>query len=171
MTPDIHITRKTFSALSAQDLAAWRALMTDDPQRQRAFLSPDFCAAAETAYARPVAVVMVHQRADARLVGVLPVQARASLVGTLGVYEPVAGVMNDYFGLLAAPELRVSPERLLASGGIGCIDFSHLDETQARHGLGGEAPRIGLRGMVAKAALSAHWRWQRRAAGTMNGPT
>jgi CelD/BcsL family acetyltransferase involved in cellulose biosynthesis len=156
MTPDLHITRSTFSALSAQDLAGWRALMADDPQTQRAFLSPDFCAAAETAYARPVTVVLVRQRADGRLVGVLPVQARASLVGTLGVYEPVAGVMNDYFGLLASAGLRVSAEQLLSRSGIGCIDFSHLDETQAAHGLHGEDPRIGLRTRI-HGTGDAHW--------------
>lgn len=156
MTPDLHITRSTFSALSAQDLAAWRALMAEHPQTQRAFWSPDFCAAAEAAYARPVTVVQVRQRPGGRLLGVLPVQARAALVGVLGVYEPVAGVMNDYFGLLAVPQLRISPERLLAASGIGCIDFSHLDDAQAAHGLQGESPRVGLRTRI-QGTGDAHW--------------
>ena len=156
MTPDLHITRTTFGQLAAQDLAAWHVLMTDHPQNQRAFASPTFCAAAEAAYARPVTVVLLRARADGRLLGVLPLQARASLTGALGVYEPVAGVMNDWFGLIATPELCVSPERLLVASGIGCVDFSHLDDTQAAHGLQGEGPRVGLRTRI-QGNGDAHW--------------
>ncbi len=156
MTSDLHITQTTFGALPAQDLVAWRALMMGQPQSQRAFVSPTFCAAAESAYGRPVRVVLVRRHADGPLLGVLPVQARPSFVGALGVYEPVAGVMNDWFGLLATPDLQVSPESLLAASGIGCIDFSHLDDTQATHGLRGESPRVGLRTRI-HGTGDAHW--------------
>lgn len=156
MTPDLHITRTTFAKLAAPDLAAWRALMADHPQNQRAFVSPTFCAAAESAYSRPVSVVLLRGRADGRLLGVLPLQARDSLAGTLGVYEPVAGVMSDWFGLVAEPSLRITPQGLMAASGIGCVDFSHLDETQAAHGLQGEGPRIGLRTRI-QGTGDAHW--------------
>lgn len=156
MHSDLQITRQAFSALSAADLAQWRSLMAQAPQSQRAFLTPDFCAAAELAYGRPVTLILGRERPSARLVAVLPVQARPSPAGRVGVYEPVAGIMNDCFGLLALPELRVTAAQLLSASGIACIDFSHLDETQLAHGLHGEDPRVGLRTRI-HGTGEAHW--------------
>lgn len=158
MNSDLHISRKNFSALSERELAEWRALMADQPQAQRAFLSPDFCAAAQGAYGRPVVLVLIRHSAAAGspLLGLLAVQACPGWTGTCGVYEPVAGVMNDYFGLLAVPGLRVRPAQLLAATGIGCINFSHLDDVQLAHGLEGEGPRVGLRTRI-HGQGPAHW--------------
>jgi CelD/BcsL family acetyltransferase involved in cellulose biosynthesis len=156
MSSDFYISRTTFGALSAQDISAWRTLMEASPQGHRAFMSPDFCAAAEAAFERPVTVVIVRRPGDGRLVGVLPLQSRGSLAGALGVYEPVAGVMNDCFGLLGMPDLRVSPAQLLSASNIGCVHFSHLDEEQAVHGLNGEEPRIGLRTRI-RSGSDSNW--------------
>lgn len=156
MTAELRIVRKRLAALSATELQEWRELMDSLPQRRRAFLSPDFCAAADQAFGRPVVVLLLRDAADGRLHGVLPLQARASWAGGLGVYEPVAGVMNDYFGLLAGPDLRVSPSHLLSASGIGCVNFTHLDDAQLAHGLGGEDPRVGLRTRI-QGTGEAHW--------------
>lgn len=156
MTSDFRISRTAFSELSAEDVTEWRALMAASPQGHRAFLSPDFCAAAETAYARPVTVVLLRRAEGGRLVGLLPLQPRSSLAGALGVYEPVAAVLNDYFGLLGMRGLRVSPAQLLEASSIGCIHFSHLDEEQSAHGLDGEEPRIGLRTRI-RSGSDSNW--------------
>lgn len=131
--------------LDAEHVRAWTELLARHPQHRRAFLAPGYCRA--VAAGNPNLRVAILRR-DGRVVGVLPFQLKAGVLGTLGVAEPVAGAMSDYFGLVAEPGLRVDVAQLLGRLGLGAMEFSHLDETQMAFGLAGEAPRTGLRTVI-----------------------
>lgn len=130
------------SDLSAEEVLAWKTLIECSPINRRAFLTPSYCnVVAETGAKVHVALIF----ADFRIVGVFPFQFKDGLLGSLGIVEPVSGVLCDYFGLVAEPDVRVNIYEVLKKLNLGAIDFSHLDESQASFGLVGESPRIGLR--------------------------
>ncbi len=64
--------------------------------------------------------------------------------------------MSDYFGLVARPNLKLSPQKLLTLCGLNYCHFSHLDEWQQEHGLTGEAPIVGLQIDISQGS-SAYW--------------
>lgn len=77
--------------------------------------------------------------------GFLPFQYRHWLARLAKTAEPAGAEMTDYFGLIAAPDLRLTPGQILRLAQINHFGFSHLDESQQRYGLTGEQPRTGLR--------------------------
>lgn len=139
--------------LDANHVRVWTALLEHHPHNRRAFLAPGYCSAAAAANPNLRVVILLR---DGRVVGVLPFQLKAGVLGALGVAEPVGGVMSDYFGLVAEPGLRVDVAELLGKLGLGALEFSHLDETQAVFGLEGEAPRTGLRTVIGPSG-AAYW--------------
>jgi CelD/BcsL family acetyltransferase involved in cellulose biosynthesis len=128
--------------LAADEIAAWRQLLTTHDQLRNAFLSRSFVEA--VAGVNPGVRVAVCRRGGKPL-AFLPVQKRAGFSGWFGVYERVGGEICDCFGLIAAPEYQIDITAWLERCGIGTLVFSHLEQKQLQHGLRGEAPRIGLR--------------------------
>jgi CelD/BcsL family acetyltransferase involved in cellulose biosynthesis len=53
--------------------------------------------------------------------------------------------LNDYFGLIAEPDIRVSAQELLGHSGLSYLGFTHLEESQLSLGLQGVQPQVGLR--------------------------
>lgn len=149
---------RAFDCLSGADLAAWNALHAAYGSDRWAFLSAGFSAAVHQTVA-PVRVVLLWQ-GDA-LAGVLPLQRQRGRLGRLGIYEPVGGLMADYAGLLAAPGVHTSWPALLVGGAIPCLFFTHLEEQQQRHGLGGGVATVGLRTRIHTDGGVAHWAWLR----------
>ncbi len=149
---------RAFDRLSVAELAAWHALHAAQGPERWAFLSPGFSAAVQEIVA-PVRVVLLWQ-GDA-LAGVLPLQRQPGRLGRMGIFEPVGGLMADYAGLLAAPDVRTSWPDLLGGGAIPCLFFTHLDEQHQRHGLGGSLPTVGLRTRIHADGGAAHWAWLR----------
>jgi CelD/BcsL family acetyltransferase involved in cellulose biosynthesis len=82
--------------------------------------------------------------------GFLPYQFSSRLSAWTKTAEPIGGEMTDYVGLIANPELRITPDRLLRLARINYFGFSHLDESQLGFGLTGEQPRTGLRIRLAR---------------------
>jgi CelD/BcsL family acetyltransferase involved in cellulose biosynthesis len=90
-------------------------------------------------------------------------QQHSSWVGRFGVFEPVGGVMSDYFGVVARDDFVFSPDEIFQAtrGRFSACLFSHLDETQIAHGLNGVQPRIGLRTRIGNSA-DVYWDELRR---------
>ncbi|MDO9504987.1 GNAT family N-acetyltransferase [Hydrogenophaga sp.] len=149
---------RAFDRLSAAELAAWDALHAAQGPERLAFLSVGFSAAVHETLA-PVRVVLLWD--GEALAGVLPLQRHTGRLGRLGMYEPVGGLMADYAGLVASPGVRTSWRALLGGATIPCLFFTHLDEQQLRHGLGGGQPSEGLRTRIHADGGAAHWAWLR----------
>ena len=144
---------KPFATLTQAELEFWRRTVEQNPQYQQAFLTAAFCEQVAMVDSR-VRVVVMHDGNS--LVGVLPLRLHHSWLGRLGVYEPVAGAMTDYFGAVVTPGTVLDIESLLRSARIGAIVFSHLDETQSLIGLTGGDARPGLRTVI-QGVGEAHW--------------
>ena len=128
--------------LHAAEVDAWERLSSAVPALASPFQSVHYArAVAESGMQVRVCVIY---RGDA-IVGFLPYQFRSRFQALAGAAEPVGGEMSDYFGLVAAPELRIAPRGLLRLARISYLYFSHLDETQFAYGLTGVQPRTGLR--------------------------
>jgi CelD/BcsL family acetyltransferase involved in cellulose biosynthesis len=84
--------------------------------------------------------------------GFLPFQFSSRFSAWTKTAEPIGGEMTDYVGLIAKPEIRISPVRLLRLAAVNYFGFSHLDESQLGYGLTGEQPRTGLRIRLAQDA-------------------
>ncbi len=154
MTAVLRIQRKPLSALTVAEGAAWAQLLRQGDGARWAFLSPTY-AEAVAATIGPVDVLLCWL--DEELAGVMPLQRAAGWRGRLGLYEPVGGAMTDYCGLLARPGVRLDWRQLLRAGGVSCLYFTHLDESQEQHGLVGESPEIGLRTRIHPQGGAAHW--------------
>ena len=141
---DPHFTSRVCapSELSAQEVAAWDQLNASVPELASPFLS---CHYARAVQAAGMAVRVCVLRQGGAIVGFLAFQHPDWVAGVLKSGEPVGAEMTDYFGLVAAPDLRITPDRLLALAGLNHLNFSHLDRSQQAYGLTGEQPRIGLR--------------------------
>lgn len=150
----LRIERKMWDALGAAEIAAWTQLLHDSVQPPWAFLSPRYAEAVHAQVA-PVDVLLCWQ--GAQLVGVMPLQRAAGWLGRAGLRGPAGWAMCDYFGLLARPEVVLNWPQLLGAGGIPCLYFSHLDESQAAHGLQGGDARVGLRTRIHPEGGAAHW--------------
>ncbi|MDP2073786.1 GNAT family N-acetyltransferase [Hydrogenophaga sp.] len=155
---DLRAEGRAFDRLSAAELAAWDALHAAQGPERWAFLSVGFSAAVHETLA-PVRVVLLWD-GDA-LAGVLPLQRQPGRLGRLGIHEPVGGVMADYAGLVGTPGLHTTWPALLGGGAIPCLFFTHLDEQQRAHGLGGGQPSVGLRTRIHAEGGAAHWAWLR----------
>ncbi len=143
MADDRYSARVTApDALSASEVAAWEGLCARHAELASPFLSVHY-ARAVAAAGRHVRVCVIY--ADGQPCAFLPWQTPDLLARLLNAAEPVGGEMTDYFGLVAAPGLRIAPARLLQLAGLQHLVFTHLDQTQLGLGLSGEQPRTGLR--------------------------
>ena len=141
---DPHYTSRVCapSELSALEVAAWDQLNASVPALASPFLS---CHYARAVQAAGMAVrVCVLRQGDA-IAGFLAFQHPDWVAGVLKSGEPAGAEMTDYFGLVARPDLRITPAQLLALAGLNHLNFTHLDSSQQTHGLSGEQPRVGLR--------------------------
>lgn len=148
------------SQLDAPTVAAWERLQAATPELASPFFSVHFARAVEKTGMRVRVCVLMS---NGEPVGFLPYQLPDFAARLTGAAEPVGGVMSDYVGLIAAPNLRIAPTRLMQLAGIRSFGFSHLDEPQLAYGLEGSAPRIGLRlRLQGPDPLAAHLRDQNR---------
>lgn len=154
----LRIQRKPFGALDAAERNGWAQLLRQSTTSRWAFLSPAYAEAVNETLG-PVDVLLCWQADE--LVGVMPLQRAAGWLGALGMREPVGRHMTDYFGLLARPGVTLDWGQLLRQAGVPCLYFTHLDESQAAHGLGGDSPRKGLRTRIHPEGGEAHWEWLR----------
>ena len=144
---------KPVNQLDAAERAAWAALVDRYPANRHAFMTP--------AYAEAVAAVNSSARvmiayANQEPLAFMPLQRRADAAGRLGAYEPVGGVMTDYFGLVAPPELSIDMAAALRGSGLPLVAFTHLEADQLQHGLAGEQPRTGLQTCIEE-PVDAFW--------------
>jgi CelD/BcsL family acetyltransferase involved in cellulose biosynthesis len=134
---------KKISDLSAEESSRWDSLVCSETNLRRAFLSRSYVSQVDK-ISHKVRVLVVYVENEPEFF--LPVQRRKGLLSAFGIYEPVGGVMTDYFGAIARPGFQIDPTLLLEAtkGKINAIWFSHLDQSQAVLGLTGKEPRIGL---------------------------
>ena len=157
-TEHLSIQRKSFDAITAAERNGWAQLLSESTTSRWAFMSPTYAEAVNETLGR-VDVVLCW-RAD-ELVGVMSLQRAAGWLGRLGMREPGGRQMTDYFGLLARPGVQFDWRHLLRKAGIPCLYFTHLDESQAAHGLTGGSPTKGLRTRIHRDGGAAHWEWLR----------
>lgn len=131
-----------FDKLGGAERGAWTQLLAASHAAQWAFLAPAY-ADAVNATVGPVEVLLCWDH-DV-LAGVMPLQRAAGWLGRCGLRVPVGREMTDYFGLLAQPGIRVHWHELLQMARVPAMYFTHLDESQAAHGLTGDSATIGLR--------------------------
>lgn len=144
---------KPVTRLELAERAAWAALVDQHPANRRAFMAPAY-AEAVAAVNASATVLIVY--ADGLPLAFMPLQRRADVAGRLGAYEPIGGVMTDYFGLVAAPELRIDIAAALRASGLPLLVFTHLEAAQLQHGLAGEQPRTGLQTCIEE-PVEAFW--------------
>lgn len=130
------------SALGPVERAAWAGLLADSAHLQRAFFTHGFAAACEAAGFR-ARVALLHEGGTIR--AVLPFQFRTVWHQRLGLAERIGGSMSDHAGLVAAPDMRIAPDRLLRLCRLGGFTLTHLPEQQQGFGLTAEHWRIGHR--------------------------
>ncbi len=130
------------SGLSSGDIAAWRALIAASDSCDNAFLSPAFTLAASKAYGR-VKVCFIEDPSG--VVGVFPYQFMSAFSQAMGAAVRVGEEMSDRFSVIARPAFRCTAQELLSLAGLNHLYFTHLEESQNRHGLMGEKPNGGLR--------------------------
>lgn len=146
------------SELTQEETTAWDQLLRQDDVR-RAFMSRHYIDAAAITGMDVIVLILYDENAPC---GFLPLQRMAGLRGRVGIFEPVGGIMTDYFGLVAAPGMRIDIQQLLVAthGKVNAVLFTHLDETQAIHGLTGEESRVGLRALLVSSpaqAVDEYW--------------
>lgn len=145
--------------LSAAEANVWDELCGGDPALRSAFYSRAYaCAVAEV---RPRVVRVAVAASEDGPVAFLPFQYANGAMRLLAAGEPVGGGMTDYFGVIAAPDFTMDSRSFLRRAGLASLLFTHLDETQLRHGLSGEQPEPGLR-IELRDGADAYWRELRR---------
>ena len=157
-TERLSIQRKSFEAITAAERQEWAQLLSESTTTRWAFMSPTYAEAVNETLGQ-VDVVLCWQADE--LVGVMSLQRATGWLGRLGMREPGGRQMTDYFGLLARPGIQFDWQHLLRKAGIPCLYFTHLDESQAAHGLTGGSPRKGLRTRILRDGGAAHWEWLR----------
>ena len=141
-SPGMHARVLKPEALRAGEVAAWDDFCQGVPRFRSAFYSHSFALAASRAGYR-VRVAVLY--ADGHLAGFFPFQYPSRLAEAFGLAERIGEEMADYFGVIAHPDIRLDPSKLLKACGLNCCSFTHLDETQIKMGLQGEQPELGLR--------------------------
>jgi CelD/BcsL family acetyltransferase involved in cellulose biosynthesis len=145
-------------ALSDADVACWRGFMAADASLQTPFLSYAYSAAAAKVF-RDVQVCQLSS--DGRTQAFFSFQYPSLAHRLFGIGERIGGELSDYFGIVAAPGFSISAERLLKHLRLHALYFTHLDESQLRFGVSGEAPEPGLRISLPKTGSSL-WETRRR---------
>lgn len=126
------------------EAAAWDEWLLNHDDLRRAFLSRTYVASV-AGIRRDVVVLAGYSKGAPCFF--LPLQRRPGLLGMFGIFEPVGGVMTDYFGVIAADGAMIVIDSLLKAtdGYVSGIFFTHLDETQRQYGLHADENRTGLR--------------------------
>lgn len=153
MSRALNFIARSIAGLAAPERAAWAALVEAHAANRHAFMAPAYAEA--VAAVDPSAMVLVGYAGETPMC-FLPLQRRADWAGRLGAYEPIGGVMSDYFGLVASPDLRIDISDALRRGGLPVVVFTHLEAAQLQHGLQGVQPRIGLQTHIA-APVEEFW--------------
>jgi CelD/BcsL family acetyltransferase involved in cellulose biosynthesis len=128
--------------IDPQLAAVWDDLLAGHASLQSPFLSRHYVRAVQASGCR-VRVCVIYR--DDVPCGFFPFQFNSVMAALTRAADPVGGVMTDYVGLVAGPDLRLSPRQLLKLARLNTFTFSHLDQTQQAFGLAGEQPRVGLR--------------------------
>lgn len=129
-------------SLSASDVSAWRELLQVTAPLGHAFVGPTFVAAAAEAYGRVEACFIEN---SSGLVAVFPYQFPTAFAAAARAAVRVGEEMSDLFGVIARPDFRCAPRKLLAWANLNYVYFTHLEEAQLNFGLHGEKPEGGLR--------------------------
>ncbi len=108
------------------------------------------------AQCRELVWVCVLERSGS-VVGFFPFQFRTRFHAAIRAAERVGEEMTDYFGLVACEDLRLVPDELLRLARLQHFYFSHLEQSQAEHGLTGERCDAGLRTCLDEGP-EAYWR-------------
>lgn len=140
--------------LEPVEVSAWEELCATSTSVHSPFFSPHFALAVASVH--PGVKICVLRKAG-HPVGFLPFQYSSRWHRWLAAAGPVGGQMNDYFGLIAEPDVYIGSSRLLRLAGLRHLGFTHLDETQLNFGLEGERPETGLRIQL---AAGANGRWE-----------
>jgi CelD/BcsL family acetyltransferase involved in cellulose biosynthesis len=139
--------------LAPEERAAWSMLVDRDGINRYAFMSPAYAEAVAAVDAS--AVVLVGYDAG-KPVCFLPLQRRPDWAGRFGAYEPIGGVMTDYFGLVASPDMHIDIGAALRRAGLPVVAFTHLEAEQQQYGLVGVQPRVGLQTHI-EAPVEEFW--------------
>ena len=127
--------------LSASDRGRWDDFCLEDHDLSKAFLSLSYVLAASRIF-RDVRVCVIKR--SGQVVAFFPFQFRSLGHRLLGYGERIGGELSDYFGLVAAVDVVLSPLQLVRLAGLNALLFTHLDESQSRYGLTGSNPQTGL---------------------------
>jgi CelD/BcsL family acetyltransferase involved in cellulose biosynthesis len=109
-------------ALAEDQMQRWSELQLSQESVASPFFRPEFTHA--VAMVRPDVYVAVLERPD-RVVGFLPYQRKR-----LGIGRPVGGLLSDYHGAVAEPELEWDPASVVRACGLKAWDFNHLVTSQ-----------------------------------------
>lgn len=140
--PVLRATVADPAALSAAQVAAWDEFNRSVPALASPFLSHTYALAVRRS---GVAVKVCIIEDGAGIAGFFPFQFAHAGAALLGDATPLGAHMSDYVGLIARPDVRLTPAQLLRLARLNTFLFSHLDETQLAYGLQAEQPRVGLR--------------------------
>lgn len=121
------------SELTETERADWGAMMRRTPHLQRAFFSPGFALACEAA-GNLARVMVICDRSDA-VVAFLPFQFADGWSRHAGVAQRIGGGLADHCGLIARPDVRIAPARLLELARLGVLFLDQLSDGQAELGL------------------------------------
>lgn len=129
--------------LTQDELLCWGQWGATADDLRRAFMTPHYAASVEASGADVLVLVGYEARQPAFF---LPLQRQPGIAGAMGCYEPVGGVMTDYFGVVARDGVRLDVQALMAAtkGRVNLCMYTHLDESQVRFGLTAEEHRTGL---------------------------
>ncbi len=145
--------------ITESERALWDELCRDDPHLRSAFYTYTYARA--VAAVRPHVFVTIIER-QGEPVGFFPFQFANRWTRLLRAAEPVGGDMTDYFGIVAKPDVSLTPYQLLRLSRLSSLLFTHLDESQLKRGLTGENPEPGLRIELPEGA-DAYWAALRKA--------
>lgn len=112
--------------LGAELQHAWHAVVERVPALASPYFRPEFISAV-AAVRRDVCVGVMEQ--DGVPIGFLPFQRMR-----LARARPVGGPLSDHQGVIAAPEVPWTLERLLPACGISLFEFDHVQADQAQFG-------------------------------------
>jgi CelD/BcsL family acetyltransferase involved in cellulose biosynthesis len=152
----MNIRRQSFDQLTAEEIAAWSAMQSANPQLASPFFRPEFTQAV-AAVRNGVEVAVLEE--GGRPIGFFPYE-RTRGRGAL----PVGSRLSDFHGVIAGSQFEFDPIRLLRCCGLSSWRFDHLESSQSplarfayRHA---DSPFIDLaQGFETYAAgLSTHFR-------------
>lgn len=106
------------AALSAAEIAAWRAITASVPAFGNPLLGPDFAMAVGAV--RPDARVAIYRDGD-RILGFLPHHRRPG-----GMARPLGAPLSDYHGLIAGPDAGLTGAQALTLAGLSAYRFTGL---------------------------------------------